>query len=145
MFQYVSLLDQYLRFVALFLPGLATELRGDLNVDLAQSSLTTMDHISRIEDLLSVQKLDEQFSTSLSLKEIITKFLALFPERKGKKPIKITIAENSPLIGEVLEQFGFMLESECNVEIEYISIPDYLFFEEYFDAIDGYWTRGALI
>merc|ERR1712130_235803 len=141
MFQYRSVLDQYLRFVALFLPELAAELRESLEVDLSNNTLITMDHISTVESHLSVQKLDEQFSVSLSLKEIVNKFLSLFPERKEKKPIKITIAENSPLIGEALEQFGFLLESECNVEIEYIAIPDYIFFEEYFDAIDGYWTR----
>ena len=88
-----------------------------------------------MEESLNITDVEEKWALIEALGARISGFLHFLFDRpdKGKKKIKVIIAEHGDLIGSALEEFEDVLLATKTlgggIEIEYKQIPDYVVFE----------------
>lgn len=139
MAQYIRVVDQFLRLVALFMPELAIESRARLpDIDVEKSAILSKEKIEKMEKSLNIQDIQEKWIVIEELGFRISSFLHFLFDRpdKGKKKVKVIIAEYGNTIGKAVEDFEDVLLGvktlSGSIEIEYKQIPDYVVFEGIF-------------
>lgn len=136
MAQYISVVDQFLRLMALFMPELAIESRARLpDIDVEKTAILSKEKIEKMEKSLNIKDIQEKWVVIEELGLRISSFLHFLFDRpdKGKKKVKVIIAEYGNTIGKAVEDFEDVLLGvktlSGSIEIEYKQIPDYVVFE----------------
>lgn len=142
MAQYLTVIDQYLRFLSIILPELGDELRCSLPHNGSTcDSLTSKQHIKAVESMIDVEYIEEHLRATFILAERIEHFLQFMSDRPDTQPIKLMIAEHGTFIGSTLKEFEHILKTRINIKIEYKELPGHILFEDYFNSSDGYMTK----
>ena len=118
------------------MPELAIESRARLpDIDVEKTAILSKEKIEKMEKSLNIKDIQEKWVVIEELGLRISSFLHFLFDRpdKGKKKVKVIIAEYGNTIGKAVEDFEDVLLGvktlSGSIEIEYKQIPDYVVFE----------------
>ena len=118
MSHWISIFDQYLRFLQIILPQIGSDFRHALpGIDPSNTTLTSRDHISSVENVIDVEYVDNRLRGLYVITEQIQYFIRFLSDRPDKRKITVIVGENGSYVGSILQEFGHIMRTGENVEI----------------------------